>query len=153
MSFTVVYNDITKMHTDAIVNAANSQLMRGSGVCGAIFAAVGKNADALQRECLEKAPCPTGQSVITKGYGLCRFIIHTVGPVWQGGGQGEEEKLRSCYATALALAKKNGCHSIAFPLISAGIFGYPKEDAQKIALEEIKKFLKENHLDVYLVLL
>lgn len=153
MPFTIVHNDITKMHVDAIVNAANSQLLAGSGVCGAIFRAVGKNAAALQQECLAKAPCPTGQSVITKGYGLCRFIIHTVGPVWQGGSHGEEALLRSCYATSLAAAKKAGCQSLAFPLISAGIFGYPKEAAQRIAQEEIQKFLKTSPMDVYLVLL
>lgn len=152
MPLTVIHEDITKMHTDAIVNAANSQLLAGSGVCGAIFRAVGKNAPALQAECRQKAPCPTGQSVVTKGYGLCRFLVHTVGPVYQDGQQGEEKLLRSCYQTALAAAEKAGCQSIAFPLISSGIFGYPKEEALAVAQNEIKKYLQQHVMDVYLVL-
>lgn len=153
MSFKIVHNDITKMGTDAIVNAANERLRAGSGVCGAIFRAVGDKATALQRECFSKAPCPTGQSIVTDGYGLCQYIIHTVGPVWLDGTEGEEDLLRSCYATALQAAFEHKCKSIAFPLISAGIYGYPKVDAQRVAQEEIQKFLQTHQMDVYLVLL
>ena len=153
MAFSIVHGDIVTMETDAIVNAANSQLLAGSGVCGAIFRAVGPRADELQKECLAKAPCPTGQSVLTGSYGLvARYIIHTVGPVWQGGEQGERDLLYSCYATALDLAGQENCKSIAFPLISAGIFGYPKEEALDIARQAVTDFLKHRDMDVRLVL-
>lgn len=152
MSFQIVYQDITTMSTDAIVNAANSQLLAGAGVCGAIFRAAGY--EELQRQCRDKAPCPTGQAVITSGCQLkAKYIIHTVGPVWHGGSSGEEKKLYSCYAQSLALAKKWGCQSIAFPLISAGIFGYPKEQALLVARRAIDDFLKENDMDVYLAVI
>lgn len=116
MAFSIVHGDIVTMDTDAIVNAANAQLFAGSGVCGAIFRAVGARAKELQDDCLAKAPCPTGQSVLTDSYGLkAKYIIHTVGPIWQGGRHREEELLYSCYRTALDLAAKAKCQSIAFP--------------------------------------
>lgn len=153
MAFSIVHGDIVIMDTDAIVNAANSQLLAGSGVCGAIFRAVGARAEELQGECLAKAPCPTGQSVLTDSYGLkAKYIIHTVGPIWQGGTQGEKERLYSCYRTALDLAAEAKCQSIAFPLISAGIFGYPKDEALAVARQAVTDFLKEGEMDVRLVL-
>ena len=151
MPFHIVHNDITKMETDAIVNAANTQLLRGGGVCGAVFAAAGDR--RLEEECKMAAPCPTGQAVATRGYGLAAgYIIHAVGPVWQGGNRGEEILLRSAYRNALKLAKEIGCGSIAFPLISSGIYGYPKDRALECAAAEIRDFLCENEMDVYLVL-
>ena len=153
MAFSIVHGDIVTMDTDAVVNAANSRLLAGSGVCGAIFRAVGDRATALQTECLAKAPCPTGQSVLTDSYGLkAKYIIHTVGPIWQGGRRGEKELLYSCYQTALELAAKANCRSIAFPLISAGIFGYPKDEALAVARQAVSDFLKEGDMDVLLVL-
>lgn len=153
MAFSIVHGDIVTMDTDAIVNAANSQLLAGSGVCGAIFRAVGARAGELQAECSSKAPCPTGQSVLTGSYGLkARYIIHTVGPVWQGGAQGERELLAGCYETALRLAADAGCQSIAFPLISAGIFGYPRDAALAVAKESVQSFLQHRDMDVRLVL-
>ncbi|MCH4179652.1 MAG: macro domain-containing protein [Megasphaera sp.] len=151
MSFKIVHGDITKMSTDAVVNAANSRLLAGAGVCGAIFRAAGY--DDLQCECLRKAPCPTGQAVLTGAYDLkAKYIIHTVGPVWNGGESGEEQALYSCYANSLALAAKVKCRSISFPLISAGIFGYPKEQALAVAQKAIDDFLSGHDMDVYLVL-
>ena len=153
MAFSIVHGDIVTMDTDAIVNAANSQLLAGSGVCGAIFRAAGERAGELQAECLAKAHCPTGQSVLTDSYGLkAKYIIHTVGPVWQGGTQGEKDLLYSCYRTALDLAADAQCKSIAFPLISAGIFGYPKEEALAVARQAVTDFLAQGDMDVRLVL-
>ena len=140
------------MKTDAIVNAANPALLAGSGVCGAIFRAAGY--DELSAECRQKAPCPTGQSVLTSAYRLpARYIIHTVGPVWQGGEAGEKEYLASCYSTALETAMKAGCKSISFPLISSGIFGYPAQEALDVACQAIRTFLQCHDMDVYLVVL
>lgn len=151
MAFEIVRGDITKMKTDAIVNAANSQLMRGGGVCGAIFAAA-KSAE-LQKECDKLAPCPTGQAVITDGYGLpARYIIHTVGPIWHGGNSGEPQLLHDAYFNALKVAKENGCRSVSFPLISSGIYGYPKDQAMQVAEEAINEFLENNEMEVFLVL-
>lgn len=151
MPFQIVQNDITKMQVDAIVNAANTALKMGGGVCGAIFRAAG--AEELQKECDAIGGCRTGEAVITKGYKLpAKYIIHTPGPVWQGGTQGEEELLRSCYLNSLKLAKEHGCRSVAFPLISAGIYGYPLQDAIRVAATAIQDFLRENEMDVYLVL-
>ncbi|MDR1741228.1 MAG: macro domain-containing protein [Synergistaceae bacterium] len=151
MPFNIVHGDITKMETDAIVNAANNGLQMGGGVCGAIFAAAG--AEALQQECDAFGGCDTGDAVITNGYALpAKYVIHAVGPVWHGGEAGEEALLRSCYEKSLALAKTHDCQSVAFPLISAGIFGYPREEAMRVASEAITAFLAENDMTVYLVL-
>jgi O-acetyl-ADP-ribose deacetylase (regulator of RNase III) len=150
MSFEIIKGDITKSKTDAVVNAAKSALKRGGGVCGALFAAAG--ADELQKECDELGGCKTGEAVITKGYNLpAKYIIHTVGPVWQGGNHNEEELLRNCYKNSLLTAKKHNLKSIAFPLISSGIFGYPKDEAMKVAASAINEFLSVNEMAVYLV--
>ncbi|MDO5597234.1 MULTISPECIES: macro domain-containing protein [Acidaminococcus] len=155
MPFHLVHADLTQMAVDAIVNAANSQLLAGGGVCGAIFRAVGSRTRDLQEECLEKAPCPTGKAVLTGGYGLkAKYIIHAVGPIWQGGKCHEKELLASCYQSSLELALENGCHSVAFPLISSGIFGVPKDLALEVARKAITGFLaeQEEELIVYLAL-
>lgn len=150
MPFQIVRNDITKMKVDAIVNAANTKLTMGGGVCGAIFKAAGEH--ELQRECDTIGQCATGQAVITKGYRLpAKYIIHTVGPVWQGGWSNEAKQLRSCYLNSLKLAVENHCNSIAFPLISSGIFGYPKDQALQIATSAIREFLSNIDINVYLV--
>jgi len=150
MPLEIVRHDITKMKVDAIVNAANTQLKMGGGVCGAIFTAAGP-AD-LQEECDRIGHCPVGQAVATAAYHLpARYVIHTVGPVWQGGDHGEEGVLRSCYGNSLAMAKELGCQSIAFPLIASGIFGYPKDQALQVAISAIGGFLMENEMTVYLV--
>lgn len=149
MPFQIIHQDITKMNTDAIVNAANTRLLEGGGVCGAIFAAAGRK--KLQAECDLKAPCPVGGAVITKGYALkSKYVIHAVGPIWQGGSQNEAKLLAAAYENALKLARDNQCESIAFPLISSGVYGYPKEEALAIAVETIKTFLLENEMMVYL---
>lgn len=150
MPFQIVHNDITKMHTDAIVNAANSQLQQGGGVCGAVFRAAGEQ--LLQKECDNIGSCPVGHAVITNGYQLpSKFIIHAVGPVWNGGTQGEDKFLAGAYRSSLELAKEYGLNSIAFPLISSGIYGYPKEEALQIAISSISEFLLYNQMDIYLV--
>ncbi|SHH14443.1 O-acetyl-ADP-ribose deacetylase (regulator of RNase III), contains Macro domain [Thermosyntropha lipolytica DSM 11003] len=152
MPLKIIKGDITRMKVDAVVNAANSSLQRGGGVCGAIFAAAGEA--ELQAECNKIGRCATGEAVITGGYRLpARYIIHTVGPVWQGGSKGERELLYRCYTNSLKLAKEKGCRSIAFPLISAGIFGYPKKEALEVAVSAIGEFLKNYDMEVYLVLL
>lgn len=152
MSFHLIRGDITKLRTDAIVNAANRALAPGGGVCGAIFAAAGY--DRLERACRAIGGCETGRAVLTDGFALpARYIIHTVGPVWQGGGHGEADQLRSCYRESLRLALAHGCKSIAFPLISAGIYGYPKAEAMQIAVEAIREFLDGHDMEVTLALL
>lgn len=152
MPLQIVRNDITKMNTKAIVNAANSSLKMGGGVCGAIFRAAGPK--ELQEACDRIGYCAVGEAVHTEGFALdAKYIIHTVGPVWEGGGRNEELLLRNCYRNSLALAAELGCESIAFPLISTGIFGYPKEPALRVATEEIDEFLDEHDMDVYLVVL
>ncbi|MGO1059310.1 macro domain-containing protein [Planococcus sp. FY231025] len=150
MPLEIIRNDITKMHTDAIVNAANSSLQMGGGVCGAIFAAAGQR--ELQEACNEIGHCPTGSAVATKAFRMeAKYIIHAVGPVWRGGGHKEEELLRSAYASSLRLADELECASIAFPLISSGIYGYPKEEALQVAISEIHRFLMDHEMLVYLV--
>lgn len=151
MGFKIAHGDITKMDTDAIVNAANSQLMRGGGVCGAIFRAA--NSPKLQEDCYKLAPCPTGQAVITLGYDLpAKYIVHTVGPIWSGGGNNEEQLLYNAYANAMQVAWDHDCRSISFPLISSGIYGYPKDEAKEVAERAINDFVKEHDMEVQLVL-
>ncbi len=150
MPFNIIRNDITKLEVDAIVNASNHKLLAGGGVCGAIFAAAG--ADALQRECNKIGFCATGKAVITKGYALkAQYVIHTVGPIYGEDPQNEEGQLYDCYKNSLELARKKRLTSIAFPLISSGIYGYPKTEAMKIATRAIKDFLSENEMEIYLV--
>ncbi len=149
MPFRILQGDITEVRCDAIVNAANSTLLGGAGVDGAIHAAAGPE---LRQACARLGGCSTGRAKITAGYALpCKYIIHTVGPVWQGGGRNEEVYLRSCYRESLALAVESGCGSVAFPLISAGSYGYPREEALRIAIGEINRFLLNFDLDVMLV--
>lgn len=152
MSLSVIQKDITKLKVDAIVNAANTALAPGGGVCGAIFAAAGYQ--DLDKACRKLGGCPTGQAVITEGFALpARYIVHTVGPIWRGGSAGEEALLRSCYRTSLALAWEKGCRSMAFPLISAGIYGYPLQEALSIALQEMEAFLTDHPMDLTLAVL
>ncbi len=150
MPFTIVRNDITRMKVDAIVNAANAGLQAGGGVCGAIFQAAGPA--ELAAACNPLAAISAGQAVITPGFALpARYIIHTVGPVYRDGKHGEPELLRLCYVNSLKLALENGCASIAFPVISGGIYGYPKAEAISVARSAIEDFLRENDMEIYLV--
>ena len=143
MPFQLVRNDITQMHVDAIVNAANERLARGGGVCGAIFAAAGPS--EMQAACDAIGHCDTGSAVITPGFDLkSNYIIHAVGPVWRGGGSNEPQLLYGAYGRSLELAMEKNCHSIAFPLISAGIFGYPKDKAWEVAIQACKDFFEKN---------
>lgn len=142
--------DITTLKVDAIVNAANTNLLAGGGVCGAIFRAAGYR--ELQAACNALAPIQTGAAVMTPGFNLpAKFIIHTAGPIYQGGHFGEENLLRACYTNSLKLAAENNLKSIAFPLISSGIYGYPPRDALKVAVRAIKDFPAD--LDATLTLL
>lgn len=148
MSLKIQKISITELGVDAIVNAANGYLQHGGGVCGAIFSAAGPR--ELQAACDEIGCCETGSAVTTPGFRLkAKFVIHAVGPIWHGGNNGEAEKLYSCYQAAMAEAKKHDCHSIAFPLISSGIYGYPVEDAWRTAIRSIKDWQKK-HGDYHL---
>jgi len=154
MPFSIVQGDITKQRVGAIVNAANTGLLMGGGVCGAIFRAAGER--ELQAACDKLAPIQTGEAVITPGFALpANYVIHTAGPVWQGGSHGEEALLGSCYRESLRLAEENGVGSIAFPLISSGIYGYPRRAALDVAENAIRDYLSESEsdIDVRLVLL
>ncbi len=151
MPLTIIRGDITKLSTDAVVNAANNELLMGGGVCGAIFHAAG--AENLQAACDELAPIETGKAVITEGFKLpAKYIIHTAGPVFIDGSHGEASLLRSCYTSSLMLAIENNCESIAFPLISSGLFGYPKAEAFHTATMAISDFLREHDIAVSIVL-
>lgn len=150
MPLEIVRNDITKMDVDVIVNAANTTLKIGGGVCGAIFQAAGVT--ELQKACEEIGFCGLGKAVMTDGFQLqAKKIIHTVGPIWKDGRRNEAELLIASYANSLALAASQNYDSIAFPLISTGIYGYPKKDALQIAISTISSFLMENEMQVYLV--
>ncbi|MFA5107049.1 MAG: O-acetyl-ADP-ribose deacetylase [Patescibacteria group bacterium] len=138
----IINADITTLHVDAIVNAANSSLLGGGGVDGAIHRAAGPE---LLKECEEIGGCPTGEARITKGYKLpVKFIIHTVGPVWTGGTRNEADQLASCYRNSLTLAVENGVKTIAFPSISTGAYRFPVDIAAPIALREIRQFFQKN---------
>jgi O-acetyl-ADP-ribose deacetylase (regulator of RNase III) len=151
MPLDIIRGDIAKIQADAIVNTANTALQKSGGVCGAIFKAAG--AGDLQRSCDKVGRCKIGSAVVTEGFKLSKYIIHTVGPAWQGGNSDERNILYACYRNSLALAKKCKCESVAFPLISSGANGYPNEKALRVAIKAIGDFLLENDMTVLLVLL
>lgn len=151
----IIQTGITNLNVDAVVNAANSQLREGSGVCGAIFAEAGSG--ELQKACWEIGGCETGSAVITPGFNLkAKYIIHAVGPIWYGGDEGEEELLYGAYEKSLSLAKEYECRSIAFPVISSGIYGYPKSQAWEVAVRACSDFINANHdypIDIFFAVL
>ena len=154
MPFLLVRNDITKMNVDAVVNPANTRLMQGAGTSRAIFLAAGEY--RLTRACRKKGHCPVGEAVMTDGFRLpARYIIHAVGPVWEGGNSGEEQFLRSAYTESMKLAAAHGLDSVAFPLLSSGSYGYPKIEAMRVAVSAINDYLLSDDspdMTVYLVL-
>jgi O-acetyl-ADP-ribose deacetylase (regulator of RNase III) len=151
MPLSIIQNDITTLDVDAIVNAANTNLKIGSGVCGAIFTAAGVS--KLKAACDDMAPIKTGEAVLTPGFKLpAKYIIHTAGPIYHDGKHGEEQLLRNAYTNSLTCAVKNGCGSIAFPLISSGAYGYPETEAFQVALSAIRDFIQEHDINVFLVI-
>lgn len=152
MAFKILQADITTLRVDAIVNAANTQLSAGGGVCGAIFRAAGYR--ELQAACDKLSPIQTGEAVMTPGFNLpAKFIIHTAGPIYNGGNHGEAKLLAACYTNSLKLAAENNLRSIAFPLISSGIYGYPAQEALAVAVTTIKNFLQTHDMEIFLAVI